>query len=311
MHDRIVLCVPRVALRDALGENVIQLRFERVDVADARRARRHVLRLVLRELHEIKIVSASLHRRRAIHRLLARGEKREPRRHRERLLRSREQHINAQRIHRDRHHAERRHAVHDQAHIREILHHRADLLDVRHHARRGLVVNQRHRIESARTQCRADLLAAHRLTPFHLQCHRLLAALFRHVEPLVRKRAAHAVQHLARAHEIAHRALHHAPRAARGKHHRLRRAEEFLQPRLDSAVELFEIPAAVSDHRPAHGAESFFGDFDGTWDEKFRHGVDECWCRCLAPGERRRYVENAARETENSARHASLTSHSG
>ncbi len=119
VDHRVVLRVPRVARSTPSVKMSSSFDSQRVDVRDARRARRHVLGLVLRELHEVEIVAATLHRRRLVHRLLARGEKREPRRHRERLLRAGEQHIDAQFVHRHRHHAERRHRVHDQAHVRE------------------------------------------------------------------------------------------------------------------------------------------------------------------------------------------------
>src|SRR6476620_9665537 len=56
--ERIGACVTSVTRLETFLENFVQLELERVNVSDARRARRHPLRLLAFELQEIEIKSA-------------------------------------------------------------------------------------------------------------------------------------------------------------------------------------------------------------------------------------------------------------
>src|SRR6267378_6745607 len=58
VHERIRACVTSVTRLEAFLENFVQLELKRVNVPDARRARRHPLRLLAFELQEIEIKSA-------------------------------------------------------------------------------------------------------------------------------------------------------------------------------------------------------------------------------------------------------------
>src|SRR5512133_2572588 len=58
VHERIGACVTSVTRLEAFLENFIQLELERVNMSDARRARRHKLRMLALELQEIAIESA-------------------------------------------------------------------------------------------------------------------------------------------------------------------------------------------------------------------------------------------------------------
>ena len=72
--------------------------------------------------------------------------------------------------------------------------------------------SRRERVEFAGREFFVHLLRANRRPPIDLKSVGLLAALLRDVEPLVRKRAAHAVQHLGATNKVSHRTFHHTPR---------------------------------------------------------------------------------------------------
>jgi hypothetical protein len=105
--------------------------------------------------------------------------------------------IDAEFIHGNGNHAEGRNGIDDEEDIRKLAHDGGDFLDRAHHARGGLICDERDGVEAARLERFANLLA--RIGCPHSTCSAtaFLAALLRYVEPLVRKRAAHAVQHLA------------------------------------------------------------------------------------------------------------------
>src|SRR6476646_10773667 len=58
VHERICVCVTSVTRLEAFLENFVQLELKRVNVPDARSARRHPLRLLAFELQKIEIKSA-------------------------------------------------------------------------------------------------------------------------------------------------------------------------------------------------------------------------------------------------------------
>src|SRR3982751_5235295 len=57
VHERICACVTSVTRLEAFLEDFVQLELKRVNVSDARRARRHPLSLLVFELQEIEIES--------------------------------------------------------------------------------------------------------------------------------------------------------------------------------------------------------------------------------------------------------------
>src|SRR5439155_1147009 len=76
--------LPRVARFHAFLEDLIELRFERVNLSDARRARRHPLGLLVSALQEIEIKSAIRNFLAACESLFRNGEQRKARRQRQR-----------------------------------------------------------------------------------------------------------------------------------------------------------------------------------------------------------------------------------
>src|SRR6478672_3601207 len=58
VHERIGACMTSVTRLEAFLENFVQLELKRVNMSDARRARRHKLRLLALELQEIEIEPA-------------------------------------------------------------------------------------------------------------------------------------------------------------------------------------------------------------------------------------------------------------
>ena len=259
--------VASVAGFDALGENVVELRLQRVDQRNAWRAGRHVLLLVFGEFHEVEIVAAIAHRFGAFHGALGDGEQRETRRERKGFLAAGQQDIDAEFIHRNRQGGKGRNGIHDQHDLREFTNDGGDFLERVQNAAGGFVVNERDGVETALGELFAHLLRPDRLTPLDLQSLGLLAAALGDIEPLVGKRTAHAVQNFF-GNQIADRAFHHAPGGGGGEKDRAGGSEKRLQAGLDAAIEFFEIAAAVADHRTAHRTVGFFGDLDRAGNEK-------------------------------------------
>jgi hypothetical protein len=140
-------------------------------------------------------------------------------------------------------------------------------------------VDERDRVELAGGQLGLDRLGHDWLAPLDLQRLGLLAALLGHVEPLVRKRAAHAVEHFL-ADEIADRTLHHAPGRAGADEDRLLGVENLLQLRVDVGVERLEILRSMPNHRARKRAHGFFRNFHRAGDEQFDVGHKNCSLRC-------------------------------
>ena len=100
---------PRVALitpRQAFGEDFFELRLQCVNVANARRRRRHVSGLLFSELEKIEVVAAICYLSRARESFFGNAEKRKTGRERERFLRAGQKNVDAECIHRDWHRGE-------------------------------------------------------------------------------------------------------------------------------------------------------------------------------------------------------------
>lgn len=78
-------------------------------------------------------------------------------------------------------------------------------------------MNDSNGIKSALLEVLADLLPPNGLTPFDLQRDGILAAALRDIQPLIGKRAAHAVENLTRTDQITDGPLHDSPRGGCGK----------------------------------------------------------------------------------------------
>ena len=259
--------VARVTGLDAFAENIIQLGLERIDERDRRRAGRHVLLLVFGKFDEVEIVSTVLHRLSAFHRTLGDSEERQSGRHGERLLAAGEQHVDAEFIHRNRLRGKRRDAIDNKHHLRELAQDGGDLRKRVAHATGGFVVDECECIESTLGEFGTDHVRLDGLSPIDLESCCFFAAALAHIKPLVGKRTAHAVEDFF-CREIPDRALHDSPSGGSGEKDRALGSEEGLQAGLDAAVEFFEFRPAVADHRRAHGAEGFFGNFDRTRNEE-------------------------------------------
>src|SRR5438045_8299748 len=106
VHERIRACVTSVTRFKTFLENFIELELERVNVSDARRTRRHPLRLLVLELQKVEIKSAIRNFVGPFERFLRNRKQRESWRQRERLLRSGEHYVDPERIHVDFHRRE-------------------------------------------------------------------------------------------------------------------------------------------------------------------------------------------------------------
>ena len=262
------LRVPRVARLQSFAENFFELRRERINVADARRAGRHILLGVLLKLDEIEVITAVFYRCRFGQRGRRTGEQRHARRQRERLLRPGQQHVNAERVEFNFGRRERTDRIHDEHHVGILSLERGDVRERTHHAGRSFVVNQRERVELSGGESGVHLFGANRRAPRHLEGFGRFAAAFGNIKPLVGERPAHAVEHLP-GNKISDRAFHHAPGRRGAQINQLFRGQERLQLRLDFRQEVFEPLPAMADHRRAEGAERFLAHLDRAGDVQF------------------------------------------
>ena len=239
-----------------------------VDVPRGRRARGHELLPVFMEFDEVEVVSAIGHGGGAGAGAFARTEKRQSRRKGQSFLAPGEEDVDAEFVHRDRNGGERRHAVHDEHDFGVFSDHSGDVGQRVEHSGGCFVVDEGDGVETALRKFLVHHFGEDGISPLDLQAFGLLAATFAHIEPLVGKCAAHAVEHLF-VHQIADGAFHHTPSRGGGKVNRTRSAEEGLQARMHRFIQRGKLAAAVSDLRVAEGAEGFVGDFDGAGDEEF------------------------------------------
>ena len=268
MHLRVERGVACVACLDAFAENIVQLGLKGIDERNGRCAGCHVLLLVFGELDEVEVVSAIFDRLGSLHGAFGDGEECQAGRHGQRLLAASEQHIDAEFIHRNRLGGKGRDAVDDEHHLGEFAQDGRDLGERVAHAAGGFVVDESEGVESAFGEFRANHIRLDGLAPLDLQRGCVFAAALADIKPLVGKGAAHPVEDFLGC-EIPYRTFHDSPGRGGGEEDRTLGAKECLQAGLDAAVELFEFRPTVADHRRAHGAEGFFGDFDGTWNEEF------------------------------------------
>ncbi len=182
-------------------------------------------------------------------------------RQRQRLLRSGQEHVDAEGVKLDFRRRQRTHAVHDEKDIGIFLLQRGDLGERTHDAGGSLVVDEGEGVELAGREFCVHGLGPDGQTPLNLERLGRLAAALGDVEPFVREGAAHAVEHFF-GDEIADGPFHHAPRRAGAQINKLAGVEERLQLRLDFGVEVLEGLAAVSNHRRAKRLEGFLADFD-------------------------------------------------
>src|SRR6516165_8293179 len=105
------------------------------------------------------------------------------------------------------------------------------------------------------------------LSPFHLKRLGVFPASLRDIEPFVGKCAAHAAKHAA-VDLIADGRFHDAPRRRRGNKYRLLCAEQRLKLWMNLAVKISEIVASMSNQRTRKRCPRFFGNFNGTGNEK-------------------------------------------
>src|ERR1700704_1139885 len=101
MHQSVSACMTSKARVQPLLEDLLQLRFQRVHVPNAGRARRHPFCLLLLELQKIKVKTAVRDSFCASKYFLRNGEQRKTWRQRQRLLCTREHHVDSKRVHVD------------------------------------------------------------------------------------------------------------------------------------------------------------------------------------------------------------------
>ena len=159
--------------------------------------------------------------------------------------------------------------VHDERDVGIFRERAANLRQRIHHAGGGFVMNESDGVELSGREFRVDRLVIDRLPPLHLERLGLLAATPGDIEPFVGKRAAHAAEDAVALTRLRIGRFHHAPGGRGGKKNRLLRAEQCLQARMNLAVEILEILAAMADHRPRKSRERFFRNLDRAGNEEF------------------------------------------
>src|SRR5256885_2871155 len=98
VHERIRACVTSVTRFKTFLENFIELELKRVNMPDARRTRRHPLRLLVLELQKVEIKSAIHDLVGPFESFLRNRKQGKPRRQRERFFRSGEHYVHAKRV---------------------------------------------------------------------------------------------------------------------------------------------------------------------------------------------------------------------
>lgn len=240
--------VALVAVCQAFGENIVELRFERVNVRDARGGRGHIVLLVFFEFQEVEVVTAIVLLLRAREPLFGNGKEREAGRQGERLLAAGEKNVDAELIHGNRHSREGRDAVDDECHIGIFPGDGADFFERIHHAGGGFVVDQGDGVELACYEFFLERLRVDRFAPIDLERLGGFSATPADVEPFVGEGAAHAVEDAA-GNEIADGSFHHAPGRGGGEENGLFGSKQSLEARMNGSVESAEVFAAMADHR--------------------------------------------------------------
>src|SRR5204863_4985249 len=113
----------------------------------------------------------------------------------------------------------------------------------------SLAVDQDDRIEVSAGESLVDCLGIDMFAPFDLQRLRIFSATPGDVEPFVGECAAHATEDAA-IDQITDRCLHHTPGRGGGEKDGLFGYEQFLELRVNVAVKILKILAAMSDHGP-------------------------------------------------------------
>ena len=110
-------------------------------------------------------------------------------------------------------------------------------------------MDQHDGVELSSGEFLVDCLVIDVFAPFDLQRFSILSATFGDVEPLVREGTAHAAEHAA-IDQVADRRLHHTPRRGGGEKYGLPGCEQFLELRVNVAVKILKILAAMPNHGP-------------------------------------------------------------
>src|SRR4051812_12434799 len=241
---------------EAFRENIIQLRRKRIDMADAGGARGHALFRILLELEEIEIVASIFHFAGAFEGGGGAGKNSEAGRQREGLLCAGQKHVDPKLVKRYFRRAQGAHGIDNKHYVRIFLLELRDIVERAHDAGRSLVVDESEGIELAAGQPGVDLFGANGRAPLDLQCFRAFAAALGHVQPLIRKRAAHAAEHFFRD-QIADRSLHHSPSGRGAQVNETIGIKKLLKLRLNFRVQILKALAAVTDHGRAKGLKVF------------------------------------------------------
>src|SRR5947208_2198096 len=123
------------------------------------------------------------------------------------------------------------------------------------------------RVESSSSQLSIHSCGIDMFSPINLERFCDFSAALCNIEPFIGERAAHAAKHAAIS-KVPDGSLHHAPGRGSRKKNRLFCSEQCLKPRVNRAVKIPKILAAMADHRTRKGRPRFFRYFDGTRNEK-------------------------------------------
>ena len=128
-------------------------------------------------------------------------------------------------------------------------------------------MNKRDGVEFARGERAIERNWIDVFTPFDLQRLGRFSTAFGCIEPFIRECAAHAAQDTA-VDQVPNGSFHDAPGRSGAEKYGLLRAEERLQLRMNVAVQIPEILAAMTDHWPRKCGQRFGRDFHRTGGKK-------------------------------------------
>src|SRR5438552_11646397 len=166
-------------------EDLVELRLERENVADAWRAGSHPFGLLFFEFKEVEIIAAILLFFGASERLLGNREKREAGWQRQRFLRAGQHDVDPERLHVDLDRRKRRDGVDDENDAGVFRERAADSRQRVHYAGRRFVMNQRHGAEFSGGERTIDSSLVDAFSPIDLQWLGVFSAAARDVEPFI------------------------------------------------------------------------------------------------------------------------------
>jgi hypothetical protein len=129
-------------------------------------------------------------------------------------------------------------------------------------------VDEGHNIDITLGKTLTQELGSDRIPPLDLKLLGFVTTALGNIIPFVGEGSSHAVKDLT-FNEVAKRTLHDSPGRGSRDVNGACGLEELLETGLNGSVQLFEVVAAMADHRLAEGLESFLRNLNGSGAEEF------------------------------------------